>query len=110
MSSYENTAQGTHASLKRDEDLLVNKNAAGTTGGTTHQPGSTGASIGEKAKGLFAKGHGIGESLRGNATAAVDSFAGDNEAQRRDEELAAKGTRETLTGQFEKKGTANKTL
>ena len=53
---------------------------------------------------------GIGESLRGNATAAADSLSGDKEAQLRDQEVAGRGEREVLTGRFEGRGGLNKRI
>ncbi|KAL1304015.1 hypothetical protein AAFC00_000456 [Neodothiora populina] len=81
-----------------------------TTTSTSTGGASTGAKAGEGLKGIFAKGHGIGETLRGEINGAIDHFSGDTAAQQRDEYVARGGRDEFRTGQFEKKGTLDKAL
>ncbi|KAF1351259.1 hypothetical protein BDV97DRAFT_398206 [Delphinella strobiligena] len=77
---------------------------------TTSTSANTGSQAGEGLKGLFAKGHGVGESLRGNINSAIDGFTGDTTAQAKNESIAQGGQSEFQTGQFVKKGTMDKAL
>ncbi|KAK5988945.1 hypothetical protein PT974_10443 [Cladobotryum mycophilum] len=74
--------------------------------GTNHgdTPSGTGTGIGNKIKGMAAQGHGLGEALRANVGAAVDTMAGDKEGQARNEEIARKGRYEINERQFAPKG------
>jgi len=56
--------------------------------------GSTGASVGDKVKGVFQTVHGVGESLRGGAMDFVDSATGTGGAHQE----TAKGAREAEEG------------
>ncbi|KAK2741743.1 hypothetical protein FQN55_008243 [Onygenales sp. PD_40] len=70
-----------------------------TTGAepTTHAQGhGHGHSIKAAAAGI----HGVGESLRGNANAAVDRAMEDPEGVRKNEAIAREGEREVQTGEF----------
>ncbi|RKU39749.1 hypothetical protein DL546_000233 [Coniochaeta pulveracea] len=95
-----------------------NKSTPGTAGytantsvtGTTQATENTGERVARGVKGVFAQGHGVGESLRGNINSAIDSFTGDTTKQAHDEEVARGGFREVANKEFEKKGTTDKAL
>lgn len=79
------------------------------TGTTTSDPVSrpadggshhTGPSLVQKAKGLVAQGHGLGESLRGNINSGIDAAFNDKEGMKRDEAIAGKGKKEVLDAEF----------
>lgn len=71
---------------------------------------NSGERAGRNIKGVFAQGHGLGEILRGNINAAIDTLTGDKVGQAKDEETARRGYREFETRQFEKKGPTDKVL
>ncbi|THW47601.1 hypothetical protein D6D22_02589 [Aureobasidium pullulans] len=81
-----------------------------TTTSTTSTAGTHGANAGEGLKGMFAKGHGIGESIRGNINSAIDGFTGDSASMAKNEQVARGGEQEFQTGNFVKKGTMDKAL
>ncbi|KAK6005557.1 hypothetical protein QM012_007199 [Aureobasidium pullulans] len=91
-------------------------NPAGSNHPTATQPtatstsGTKGAEAGEGLKGIFAKGHGIGESIRGNINSAIDGFTGDSASMAKNEQVARGGEQEFQTGQFAKRGTTDKAL
>lgn len=58
-----------------------------------------GPGIINKAKGVVAQTHGLGENLRGNFNAAVDTAFNDKKGQRIDEATASKGEREVINKQ-----------
>lgn len=80
-----------------------------STAGVTARE-NTGERAARGIKGVFAQGHGIGESLRGNINSAIDSLTGDKAKQAHDEEVARGGFREVANKEFEKKGTTDKAL
>ncbi|KAI4738648.1 hypothetical protein E4T50_10872 [Aureobasidium sp. EXF-12298] len=82
--------------------------ATHTTATTTS--GTKGAEAGQGLKGVFAKGHGIGESIRGNINSAIDGFTGDSASLAKNEQVARGGEQEFQTGSFVKKGTTDKAL
>ncbi|KAI5212908.1 hypothetical protein AUEXF2481DRAFT_81254 [Aureobasidium subglaciale EXF-2481] len=84
--------------------------AANPTTTSTTTGGNKGAEVGQGLKGLFAKGHGIGESIRGNINGAIDGFTGDNASLAKNEQVARGGEQEFRTGDFVKKGTTDKAL
>ncbi|KAG9655942.1 hypothetical protein KCU98_g604, partial [Aureobasidium melanogenum] len=77
---------------------------------TTSTSGTKGAEAGEGLKGLFAKGHGIGEAIRGNINGAIDGFTGDNASLAKNEQVARGGEQEFQTGKFGRQGTTDKAL
>ncbi|KAH0357066.1 hypothetical protein KCU81_g807, partial [Aureobasidium melanogenum] len=91
-------------------------NPAGSNHPTSTQPtatstsGNKGTEAGEGLKGLFAKGHGIGESIRGNINSAIDGFTGDDASLAKNEQVARGGEQEFQTGKFGKQGTTDKAL
>ncbi|CAD0085830.1 unnamed protein product [Aureobasidium mustum] len=76
----------------------------------TSTSGTKGAEAGEGLKGMFAKGHGIGESIRGNINSAIDGFTGDSASMAKNEQVARGGEQEFQSGQFAKRGTTDKAL
>lgn len=54
-----------------------------------------------KVKEVAAQGHGLGENLRGNFNAAVDTAFNDKTGQQRDEAVASKGEREVINKEFD---------
>ncbi|GAB7347425.1 hypothetical protein MBLNU459_g4346t1 [Dothideomycetes sp. NU459] len=83
----------------------MSSNTAPTTSTTSTTGGSNaGQAAGEGVKGIFAKGHGIGEALRGNINSAIDSFTGDKAAEAKNAEIAKGGEREFSSGNFERRG------
>ncbi|KAF7845966.1 hypothetical protein BT93_L5778 [Corymbia citriodora subsp. variegata] len=80
--------------------------STGTSTGTTGTTSSSnaGSNVGEGIKGIFASGHGIGESIRGNINSAIDGFTGDTAAQQKNAAVAEGGEREFSTGKFERSG------
>ncbi|KAM0279547.1 hypothetical protein ACHAQH_004502 [Verticillium albo-atrum] len=90
--------------------------ATGTAAGTTHDThtaahdGHKKGGVAEGVKGIFAQGHGMGESVRGHFNAGVDGLLGDKEGQRKDAAVAAGGEREVASKEFEHQGTMNKSL
>ncbi|KAI5204234.1 hypothetical protein E4T39_03688 [Aureobasidium subglaciale] len=91
--------------------------ATHTTTGTVHPTTTStttgnnkGAEVGQGLKGLFAKGHGIGESIRGNINGAIDGFTGDDASLAKNEQIARGGEQEFRSGDFVKKGTTDKAL
>ncbi|KAK2797422.1 hypothetical protein FQN51_008454 [Onygenales sp. PD_10] len=76
---------------------------APTTGAepTTYAQGHDhGHGVGHSIKAAAAGIHGVGESLRGNANAAVDRAMEDPEGVRKNEAIAREGEREVQTGEF----------
>ncbi|KAK2779222.1 hypothetical protein FQN52_002518 [Onygenales sp. PD_12] len=65
----------------------------------THAQGH-GHGVGHSIKAAAAGIHGVGESLRGNANAAVDRAMEDPEGVRKNEAIAREGEREVQTGEF----------
>ncbi|KAK0386016.1 hypothetical protein NLU13_5853 [Sarocladium strictum] len=61
----------------------------------------TGSNLINKAKGVAAQGHGLGENLRGNINAAVDTALNDKQGQAKDESVASKGEREVINKKFD---------
>ncbi|KAK2809074.1 hypothetical protein FQN50_004127 [Emmonsiellopsis sp. PD_5] len=59
-----------------------------------------GHGVGHSIKAAAAGIHGVGESLRGNANAAVDRAMEDPEGVRKNEAIAREGEREVQTGEF----------
>lgn len=101
---------GTHQGVSGEPGHLQGGPAAHVPGGTGTAVGGAGAGAGNTGervahgiKGLFAQGHGVGESLRGNINSAIDSFTGDTAKQAQDEETARRGFREVQGKQFERK-------
>ncbi|KAI4719227.1 hypothetical protein E4T48_04574 [Aureobasidium sp. EXF-10727] len=76
----------------------------------TSTSGTKGAEAGQGLKGMFAKGHGIGESIRGNINSAIDGFTGDDASLAKNEQVARGGEQEFQTGDFVRKGTTDKAL
>lgn len=66
--------------------------------------------VGRDIKGAFAKGHGLGEIIRGEFNSAIDTLTGDKVGQAKNEEVARKGYREFETRRFEKKGPTDTVL
>ncbi|TPX06805.1 uncharacterized protein E0L32_002301 [Thyridium curvatum] len=83
---------------------------SGATAGAPSAHPNTGERTAQGIKGVFAQGHGIGESLRGNINSAIDTLTGDHTEKAKDEEVARGGFREFANKEFEKKGTTDKAL
>ncbi|KAH8172275.1 hypothetical protein LIA77_09043 [Sarocladium implicatum] len=60
----------------------------------------SGSNIMHKAKGVLAQGHGLGENIRGNFNAAVDTAFNDKQGQAKDEAVASKGAHEVINKDF----------
>ncbi|PGG95528.1 hypothetical protein AJ79_10009 [Helicocarpus griseus UAMH5409] len=73
----------------------------GTTGPTeTSKTTEAAAGVGHGLKAAVAGVHGVGEAIRGSATAAVDRVANEPEGVRRNEAIAREGEREVEQGEF----------
>lgn len=104
---------GTSAGLGRTEEtktFLKSTPETGTYGAPAGEANftpsdahgsNTGASIGKGIRGVFAQGHGIGETIRGNFNAALDGLAGSKEGEEKNAAIANKGEREFTNKEFE---------
>ncbi|TLD18000.1 hypothetical protein PspLS_10472, partial [Pyricularia sp. CBS 133598] len=73
-----------------------------TIGGGDAPTSRTGGVAGQ-IKGAFAKGHGVGEILRGKVNSAVDTMAGDSQGMAIDKRTTTAGEREYANKEFAKK-------
>ncbi|OAX85534.1 hypothetical protein ACJ72_00072 [Emergomyces africanus] len=94
QNTYHPPPHQNNPSLGRESTFTTSADR-GTTEGKT-----TASDVGHGVKSTLAGVHGLGETIRGSANAAVDRGMKDPEGVRKNEAIAREGEREVETGQF----------